>query len=1299
MASSIDSPLRQMLVDEIAPVVMVLSSELAEQCCRKNGLNFVEMIRPFSIFENIDVPVRTASDQPYRLQEFRLRIFYASDIYKKAPEVADNLLEQVVSDRSDIQFPDSNFNYLQPGGKPSGGQYKLGRQSAQPPWFQTFNRELLRTLSFSEHEAFDYPVACLLVVSTLDEQPLSKFADLFNADQLPSLLNEGIMDPKILKHYLLLHDNQNEDLERVGSMLAEMRSTFGSEDSHLLCINSSQTGLFEGHANPWVHNKGGEILKPDNSCYLSDEDTNEIKDLMQDLCSKCIIPFMEHKIRDLNQQVAAIRKGFKNQIKNLWWRKGKEDTIEHSKGPLYTFNSIESQIRVLGDYAFMLCDYELALSNYRLLSSDYKIDKAWKHYSGAQEMSGLCLFMLDQSRKEAEYFMDNAFNSYERIGSATLRYATRCGIWWAEMFKDKKMYREAAVVYFRIASQESSLNAAVMLEQAAYCYLRSDPPMLRKYAFHLVLAGNRYSFSEQKKHAIRAYTSALSVYKEDSWSYINDHVQFNIGRLYRLIDMLDIAIGYMVEVLACSRQSPNTQKIFLNDFLRVVQSTGSKPEVKMLQLPLIKMPSLKVAFEDHRTYASPASVYVSESLWKKLEEDMVPSVYSIKSNWLESYNELNAFKKSKEYAICVVGEPIKVYLEFKNPLQISISLSDVSLICEHSTSPKGKVLDDSPSASTTPDEEPQDDAGFGENKNTMTSFVLSRTHFTLGGGETRGEELKVTPRSPGILKIIGVRWVVSDSFAGSYMFQMETQQTRRKPKGREDFSNLTLTFLAIKGLPKLEGSLHGLPEKTYAGDMRLVMLELKNKSDYPVKNLKMKISHPRFLKPGCEADMNLTSTAWSEKNLSSLPNNSEKAMMFTSDENMKGPFSFPNVSVIEGGTVLRWPLWFHAGVSGTISQYISLYYEMESNVGGLTYRTLRMHYRTEVLPSLDISISITRSPIQSKESLLRMDIVNLTQTENFLLRELLAVYSDSDVLENLSYASSHLSKLLLAGQSVVCLFKLKGNNQIKLLPSHGSCAEAVPEDDSGLISNRFKLSLLDFHCRERLHQESVIQGFSSAPDVILISQQAADCHPNDTPQIFSHHFCRCNFESKSPIWWQLSGPPSISHDFASSFYETELVMTLHNFSPATVTLKIVVPEHPLSRTLSGESTDDLALSNYGHGGWQDVPLASDVLSSALQSARLKKPLPLSLSLSGSNGQPFAWCTSTSSSLILEPKATVEVPMRVCIFSAGLFDLSNLELHWSMNMGETKAEGADAKSNLLGMSRGSPFFLTARQATG
>lgn len=58
----------------------------------------------------------------------------------------------------------------------------------------------------------------LLVVSSKDEQPINKFVDIFNTNQLPSLLNDGLMDPKILKHYVLLHDNQDSSPEKYFSL-------------------------------------------------------------------------------------------------------------------------------------------------------------------------------------------------------------------------------------------------------------------------------------------------------------------------------------------------------------------------------------------------------------------------------------------------------------------------------------------------------------------------------------------------------------------------------------------------------------------------------------------------------------------------------------------------------------------------------------------------------------------------------------------------------------------------------------------------------------------------------------------------------------------------------------------------------------------------------------------------------------------------------------------------------------------------------------------------------------------------
>lgn len=53
-----------------------------------------------------------------------------------------------------------------------------------------------------------------MAVSSKDVQPINRFIDLFNTNKLPSLLNDGVMDPKILKHYLLVHDNQDGPADR-----------------------------------------------------------------------------------------------------------------------------------------------------------------------------------------------------------------------------------------------------------------------------------------------------------------------------------------------------------------------------------------------------------------------------------------------------------------------------------------------------------------------------------------------------------------------------------------------------------------------------------------------------------------------------------------------------------------------------------------------------------------------------------------------------------------------------------------------------------------------------------------------------------------------------------------------------------------------------------------------------------------------------------------------------------------------------------------------------------------------------
>ncbi|BFG38453.1 hypothetical protein CerSpe_247270 [Prunus speciosa] len=1288
MVDPANTSLGRMLLDEISPVVMVLRTPLVEEACLKNGLTFIQMLRPFCVFNNIDVPVRTASDQPYRLQKFGLRLFYESDIRQPNLEVAKERLKQVITQAAEKDVSELCSDLPQINNAVSRAENEV-----LPSWFQFFNKELVHTVSFSDHEAFDHPVACLVVVSSKDDQPINRFVDLFNTNKLPSLLTSGAMDPKILKHYLLVHDNQDGPLEKATKILTEMRSTFGS-DCQLLCINSSQDGVVEHQDYPWVLYKSDDLPSQPRRCFLNVDDFNEIKDLMQDLSTKHVIPYMEQKIRVLNQQVSATRKGFRNQIKNLWWRKGKEDVVDSPSGPTYTFNSNESQIRVLGDYAFMLRDYELALSNYRLISTDYKLDKAWKRYAGVQEMMGLAYFMSDQSRKEAEYCMENAFNTYLKVAPSSQQNATRCGLWWIEMLKARYQYKEAATVYFRVCTEEP-LHSAVMLEQASYCYLLSKPPMLHKYGFHLVLSGDRYKKCDQIKHAIRTYRSAMSVYKGTTWSHIKDHVHFHIGQWYALLGLYDLAANHVLEVLACSHQSKTMQELFLRDFLQIVQKTGKTFEVSKLQLPEINISSLRVIFEDHRTYASSAAASVKEKIWVSLEEEMIPNLSTARTNWLELQSKLIP-KKYKESNVCVAGEAVKVDIEFKNPLQIPLLLSSVSLICELSENSDEMQSDANSLLSGLQNDGESTKLNHRDVNFENSLLSVSDVGFSLRGGETTVVQLTVTPRVEGILQIVGVKWKLSGFVVGFHKFETNPVKMIRKrvQKAKHPHSD-NLKFVVVKSVPKLEGVIHPLPKRAYVGDLRNLVLELRNKSEFAVKNLKMKISHPRFLNIGKRESLNAEFPACLEKT-----NSDHSGVPANPTDASHSMFLFPEDTIIQGETPLLWPLWFRAAVPGNISLCITIYYEMGDISSTMRYRTLRMHYNLQVLPSLDVSFQISPCPSRLQEFLVRMDVVNKTSSESFQVHQLSSVGHQWEISLLQPVDAIFPSQSLMAHQALSCFFMLKNHGKPSTsedeISSHfrlqGTDVRLGTQGSSEPLFDIASSPLADFHHCERLHQEILHKGDTSTVDFILISRPLKnDNNPvgSDPPHLFSHHACHCSTASTSSISWLVDGPRTIYHDFSAPFCEINLSMTLFNSSDVVASVHINTLDSSTSDNLNDATPVQPATSSDNQEGWHDLSLVTDIkVTSDVLKVRTSKSTPVE------SVSPFIWSGSSSTRVQLEPMSRTEIPLQVSVFSPGTYDLSNYVLHWNLLLSNDQGN-RDSRSS--GKCQGYPYYLTVLQS--
>ncbi|KAH1258864.1 Trafficking protein particle complex subunit 8 [Glycine max] len=1280
------TPLGQMLLEEITPVVMLLSTPSVEQVSLKNGLSFLQTLTPFCSFNNIDVPVRTASDQPYRLHKFKLRLFYASDVRKPDLKVAKEQVKQVITEAGEKEFSESCSDV-------SEINHELSSSSEYqhtPSWFRFLNKELVRVASFSDHEAFDHPVICLVAVSSKDEQPISRFVDLCNANKLPSLLNDGAMDPKISKHYLLVHDNQDGPADRASKILTDIRSTFGASDCSLLCINSSLDAPIKHQDNPWASyiTDASPTHSQDFGCFLNIDDINEIKDLMQDLASKHIIPNMEQKIRVLNQQVSATRKGFKNQIKNLWWRKGKEDGADSLNGPTYDFNSIESQIRVLGDYAFMLRDYELALSNYRLISTDYKIDKAWKRYAGVQEMMGLTYFILDQSRKEAEYCMENAFNTYLKLGSLGQLNATRCGLWWIEMLKARDQYKEAATVYFRICG-EDILHSAVMLEQASYCYLLSKPSMLHKYGFHLVLSGEQYKKCDQIKHAIRTYRSALSVFRGTTWSYINDHVHFHIGQWYASLGMYDVAVKHMMEILACSHQSKTTQELFLGDFLQIVEKTGRTFEVTKLQLPVINISSLKIIFEDYRTFGTSSAANTREGLWHSLEEEMLPSFSSAKTNWLELQSKLIS-KKHSQSNVCVAGEAVNVNIEFKNPLQISIPISGVTLVCKYSAS-TGDIRSDENESSVEKDNEVDH---FRNMSSDNSSFMVSEVDFLLGGGETTMIQLSVTPRAEGTLEILGVRWKLSGTIVGFHNFEL--CHPKKIIKGRRKTKHMPNEKFKFMSIPKLQGSIHPLPGKAYAGDLRQLVLELRNPSDFPVKNLKMKISHPRFLIIGKQENRKSEFPACLRKRTDAVLSDVYANPNIMSDT----VFLFPEGTSVQGEAPFLWPLWFRAAVPGDISLYMSIYYEMGDASSVIKYRTLRLHYNLQVLPSLDVSFQISPSRLRLQEFLVQLDVVNKTSSESFQVYQLSSVGHRWEISLLQAPDTIFPSQSLKAGQAISCFFTLKNSSRFSTLEDNISTlpvrsdVRLVPQSSEDLVYDINSAPLFNFHHYERLQQKVTYEGDLNTVDFVLISRPFKsndDPGFSNPPHVMSHHACHFSTASTGPISWLVDGPQTLHHDFSASFCEISLKMHIYNSSGSTVFVRIDTLDsagnggHMNSVNVVQSATSD------NRAGWHDITPVNELkVTSNVLGTQPGKALSLE------SVPSYIWSGSSSTNLHIDAMSSAEIPLQICVFSPGTYDLSNYVLNWKH---PSNGQGdSDETKQHSGKCQGYKYYLTVLQST-
>lgn len=99
-------------------------------------------------------------------------------------------------------------------------------------------RRLLSGLPMTPHETFSHPIACVIAISARSPSPIEElrrlYTDTISGDRrLPQWVNN-----EYLRYYLLLHDEDRDDIGKSTALYEQMKRHFGLH-SHLLRLRSS----------------------------------------------------------------------------------------------------------------------------------------------------------------------------------------------------------------------------------------------------------------------------------------------------------------------------------------------------------------------------------------------------------------------------------------------------------------------------------------------------------------------------------------------------------------------------------------------------------------------------------------------------------------------------------------------------------------------------------------------------------------------------------------------------------------------------------------------------------------------------------------------------------------------------------------------------------------------------------------------------------------------------------------------------------------------------------------------------
>lgn len=460
----IDSPgapislIRQSFVPHIA----VLASEDTDALVREKGFEagLWELLRPFGDRIHGKVNIRDSNGAGRTYEDFSVRfVRFGENV--EPPDSTSSASTSVQTNngiapstiKSKAHLRDSEAvvgRHLQYAEESSHGipypdsMRRPGATDATSPYYSLFLRRILSGIRLAPHTTFAHPVACIVAISSRNKNPIEELRSLYEETSHGKKKLPPWVDGEYLRYYVLIHDEEHDDITRSMSLFEQMKRHLGLH-CHLLRLRSTQCAETDDDSmvlpkSEWITaTEELEVIGRsetdddfvDTPTYIFEPDTTAIKTFVREMVTQSIIPTMERNVALWNENVASRRRGITGRLVTFskkWtgFSSGSRSSISPGSGSssgydvlgFYRPETPEATLRKLADYAFMLRDYKLAQSTYDLVRTDFQEAKAWKHHAAANEMAAISQLIIPQhlmSRPRLEtinQMLETAFYSY-----------------------------------------------------------------------------------------------------------------------------------------------------------------------------------------------------------------------------------------------------------------------------------------------------------------------------------------------------------------------------------------------------------------------------------------------------------------------------------------------------------------------------------------------------------------------------------------------------------------------------------------------------------------------------------------------------------------------------------------------------------------------------------------------------------------------------------------------------------------------------------------------------------------------